>query len=189
MTELDPDTSPNGGEQVPRRPDVAHHKVDAVPLEARAFQGQRAGVVTRTAANAVDFVLVVAVLALGYACWCALKFLINPTQFRFPSPSFIVLVVCFEIVLFVYFTVSWATTGRTYGDQQLGLRVVNPRGERLRWPGALIRAGFCVLLPIGLYWAIVSPTNRSVQDSVLRTSVVYDWSVHREPPPRITRQG
>jgi uncharacterized RDD family membrane protein YckC len=160
--------------------------VVAVPREARRFQGQRAGIVTRTVANVVNFSVVVGVLAGGYAAWCAVTFLINPTKFRFPSPSFLVLLMCYGLVLFVYLTVSWATTGRTYGDHLLGLRVVNFRGERMRWSGAVLRSAFCVVLPIGLYWAVLSPTNRSIQDAVLRTSVIYDWTTRRQTPPRIT---
>jgi len=171
------------------RVEPVHPKVDAVPWEARAFQGQRAGVVTRTAANVVDSLLVVGVLAGGYAAWCAVRFLVNPKQFSFPTVSFLAALICGGIVLFGYFTVAWATTGRTFGDQQLGLRVLNPGGDPLRWPLAVVRAAFCVLLPIGLYWAILSPTNRSVQDSLLRTSVVYDWTVRRRPPPRISSPG
>jgi hypothetical protein len=34
-----------------------------------------------------------------------------------------------------------------------------------------------VAFPIGLAWAIISRRNRSVQDVVLRTIVIYDWSV------------
>jgi uncharacterized RDD family membrane protein YckC len=158
-------------------------------VTARPFQGQRAGIVTRTAANAVDFSVVVGGLAGGYVAWCAVKFLINPTRFSFPAPSFLLILICFGIAMFAYLTVSWATTGRTYGDHLLGLRVVNLRGERLRWPGAVIRAGFCVVLPIGLYWAVLSPTNRSVQDSVLRTSVVYDWTTRRGTIAGITHPG
>lgn len=197
---------PSRGEAGPRYPEdaLARHKgdavpqpgsgvaaprVDPVPRAARPFQGQRAGVVTRTAANVVDFLLAVGVLTLGYVSWCAATFLIDPTRFSFPTPSFLVLLVCFEIVMFVYFTASWATTGRTYGDHQLGLRVVSFRGGRLRWAGAVVRAAFCLVLPIGLYWAAISPTNRSVQDTVLRTSVIYDWTPRRSATPRITRAG
>ena len=92
---------------------------------------------------------------------------------------------CGAVVLFVYFVESWATTGRTYGDHLLGLRVVNWRGGQLRWSGAIVRSAFCVALPIGLYWAVVSPTRRSLQDTVLRTSVVYDWTTAR---PKRARQ-
>jgi uncharacterized RDD family membrane protein YckC len=166
--------------------DAVHPRVDAVPWEARPFQGQRAGIVTRTAANVLDSLVVVGVLACGYAAWCAVRFLVNPKQFSFPAVSFTAALICGGVVLFTYFTVAWATTGRTFGDQQLGLRVVSPGGDPLRWPVAVIRAGFCVLLPIGLYWAVLSQTNRSVQDTVLRTSVVYDWTIRRRPPSRVT---
>ena len=113
------------------------HMVDAVPVEARPFQGRRAGAVTRTLANSVDFGIDVAVLVAGYVTWCAVRFLINPTGFTFPAPQFIVILACGAVVLIVYFTVSWATTGRTYGNHLLGLRVVNFRGERMRWSGAV----------------------------------------------------
>ena len=81
--------------------------------------------------------------------------------------------------LMVYFTAAWATTGRTYGDHLLGLRVVNFRGDGMRWAGAAVRAAFCVALPVGLYWAVLSRSNRSLQDTVLRTSVLYDWTARR----------
>jgi len=164
-------------------------RVDPVPREARSFQGRRAGVVTRTAANTIDFLLGVGVITSVYVAWCALRFLVNPTHFSFPAPSFLVLLICFEVVMFGYFTITWSTTGRTYGDHQLGLRVVNFRGERLRWAGAVVRAAFCLVLPIGLYWAVISSTNRSVQDTVMRTSVIYDWTSHRQVTPQITRPG
>jgi hypothetical protein len=32
----------------------------------------------------------------------------------------------------------------------------------------------CTIFPIGLLWVLVSQENRSVQDVLLRTSVVYD---------------
>lgn len=155
------------------------HLVDPLPREARPFQGQRAGIVTRTIANTVDFAVVVGVLACGYATWCVARFLIRPTKFSFPAPPYLALLGCFAIVLFVYFTVLWATTGRTYGNHLLGLRVVSFRGGRMRWPGAAVRAGFCILLPVGLFWAVFSPTNRSLQDNVMRTSVLYDWTTRR----------
>ena len=181
---------PYGREVVPQSgSEAVQPRVDPVPREARSFQGGRAGVVTRTAANAIDFLLAVAVLTGGYIGWCAVLFLVNPTRFSFPAPSFLVLLLCFEIVMFGYFTISWSTTGRTYGDHQLGLRVVSFRGERLRWAGAVVRAVFCLVLPIGLYWAAISSTNRSVQDSVMRTSVIYDWAPNRQATPQITRPG
>ena len=55
MTHVGPGTEP------------VHHDVDPVPREARGIQGQRAGIVTRTAANTVDFAVVLCVLVAGYA--------------------------------------------------------------------------------------------------------------------------
>lgn len=147
----------------------------AVPKEARAYQGLRAGVVTRTIANGID-AAVAAVVVLG--CWLgylAVVFLLNPVSFTWPSPRFLAFVLATGAVLVGYFTVSWATSGRTLGDKIMGLRVVNFRGERLRWVGSFLRAVFCTVLPIGLFWILVSPSNRTVQDTVMRTSCIYDW--------------
>ena len=72
------------------------------------------------------------------------------------------------------FTVAWSSTGRSYGDRILGLRVIDRRGERLGFAGALVRAVLCVAFPPLLFWAIVN--RRSVQDLVLRTAVIYDWA-------------
>ena len=65
--------------------------------------------------------------------------------------------------------------GRTYGDHIMGLRVTGRRGRRLGPLRSFGRAAFCVFFPIGLFWCVVSPERRSVQDVVLWTRVVYDW--------------
>jgi len=155
---------------------MSTHVVDAVPREARPYQGRRAGVVSRLAANTVDFVVIALVVAGGYFGLCAVLFLWSPTAFTFPETSWTVLLIAAGAVAFFYLTVSWATTGRTYGDHLLGLRVLNFRGGRMQVAGAAARAAFCVVFPIGILYALVSPANRSVQDVLLRSSVVYDWS-------------
>ncbi len=40
-----------------------------------------------------------------------------------------------------------------------------------------MRSAFCTVFPFGLLWVIPSGANRSVQDVVLRTSVIYDWVI------------
>jgi uncharacterized RDD family membrane protein YckC len=69
----------------------------------------------------------------------------------------------------------------------MGVRVVSRKGGRLGWLVALARAAFSVGFPIGLGWALVSKRNRSVQDVVLRTIVIYDWSLR--PPLVIGAQS
>jgi uncharacterized RDD family membrane protein YckC len=146
-----------------------------IPEEARQFQGDRAGIVTRVLANAVDFSLVVIVSIGSYVGWIAIRYLANPSGFTLTAPTLLAGLVVVWAYQLAYFTIAWATTGRTYGDHLMGLRVVNFRGARLRWAGAALRAGFCTAIPIGLLWVIVSHQNRSIQDIVLRTSVIHDW--------------
>jgi uncharacterized RDD family membrane protein YckC len=55
--------------------------------------------------------------------------------------------------------------------------VVNLHGGRLRVSVALLRAAFCVVFPVGLFWVAFSRENRSLQDIVFRTSVIHDWLI------------
>lgn len=73
-----------------------------------------------------------------------------------------------------YLTFAWAMIGRSYGQYLLGLRVLSRKRLKPGWALALLRAVFCVLFPIGVVWVALSPHRRSVQDLVLRTSVVYN---------------
>jgi uncharacterized RDD family membrane protein YckC len=147
-----------------------------IPEEARAFQGDRAGIVTRTVANVVDSVVAATIVLSGYLGWAAVLFLLSPTTFSFPSIRWGVALIATGALLGFIFWVAWATTGRTFGGHLMGLRVVNFRGRKLPWTGSFVRAVFCVLFPIGLFWAVLSSQNRSVQDTVMRTSVIYDWA-------------
>jgi uncharacterized RDD family membrane protein YckC len=150
----------------------------AVPEEAREFQGHRAGIVTKVVANSIDLIIVAAVVAGLYVGYAALLFVVNPRGFTFPSPNFGLLLLLGGGLMTGYFWIGWATVGRTYGDHVLGLRVVGWRGDRVRWVPALVRAVFCVVFMLGLFWTVISRQNRSIQDVVLRTSVIYDWEVH-----------
>ena len=83
------------------------------------------------------------------------------------------------LLLTVYLAVSWRGSGRTYGNHVMGLRVVNHRGQRLHPVVSFVRAALYVIFPIGLLWVLVSGHNRSLQDLVVRTSVIYDWGARR----------
>jgi uncharacterized RDD family membrane protein YckC len=144
------------------------------------MQGTPAGLVSRLLANAVDALTAAVLLGMGYLGLVLFRLVTDRTAFSWPTPSFGVLFVLYEGVLVAYFTLGWSATGRSVGKQVMGLRVVSHRGRRMRFPGALLRAVFCVVFPIGLLWVVVSRSNRSVQDLVLRSSVIYDW--HRLLP-------
>lgn len=149
--------------------------VSPLPREARPYQGQRAGLVTRGVAAAIDGLVVGLALLIGYAAWAVLLFLVDPLNFSFPDVSLIFSMAAAFLVLVVYLTLAWWLSGRSYGCLVMGLRVVNYRGARLGLVSALARALFCAIVPIGLVWVAVSRGNRSLQDMVLRTSVIYDW--------------
>ncbi|MGY1618233.1 RDD family protein [Geodermatophilus sp. SYSU D00691] len=163
-----------------RRRDGAHPWHDAAPpvvLAAgprAAVRGTRAGLVTRALANVADLVVVALVVGVGYLAVAAARYLLGPTRFAFPVASPATLLLIGLGVHAVYFAVTWAVVGGTYGDRLLGLRVTDDRGERLGWARCAVRAVVCVVFPVGLLWVLVSAENRSVQDLVLRTSVVYD---------------
>lgn len=149
--------------------------ISPLPSEARPYQGQRAGLVTRVVASTIDGLLVGVVLLLGYAGFAGLLFLIDPRSFTFPEMGIFLSLTAALTVLVVYLTISWWISGRTYGDLVMGLRVVAFTGRNMRLVGAFARALFCALVPIGLLWTAVNRENRSLQDIVLRTSVIYDW--------------
>jgi uncharacterized RDD family membrane protein YckC len=144
------------------------------PVGRAAVRGQAAGFVTRALAVTADVVAVLLALAAGYAGVAGFVFLLRPATFSFPAPGYLVILLVAVLTLVAYWTATWAVPGRSYGGQLMGLRVVGPRGSRLHWSHAAARAVLCVLFPLGLLWVLVSPHNRSVQDVVLRTAVVYD---------------
>jgi len=154
---------------------VSEGGVSPLPREARPYQGQRAGLVTRAVAAAIDWLLVVLALLLGYVGIAIVLFLVDPRSFTFPDLKLVWSLTTAFVVLVLYLTVAWWMTGRSYGCHVMGLRVVGLRGRKPRFVGALLRAAFCAVFPIGLLWVAVSHENRSVQDVVLRTSVIYDW--------------
>ena len=157
-------------------------QINPIPPKARGFQGLRAGVVSRTMAGGIDY-LVTGVATLGtYLAGVVLAFLIDPRSFVPPAWSFAEFLLVGFAYMVVYLTLSFATNGRTIGARIMGLRVVGHQGNRMRWLPALLRGGFCTVFPIGLFWCAVSRENRSVQDVVLRTSVIHEWPVARAAP-------
>ena len=153
--------------------------VETIPIEARSFQGEAAGLVTRVAANIIDVAVVVLGLVTVYLGVAGVMFLRQGARFTFPIVTYRAAVVAGFVALVMYFTVSWAAAGRTYGDRVLGLRVQTAKGEDLGFARAGVRAVLCALFPLLLAWVAVSRHNRSMQDLVVGTSVIYDWSVTR----------
>jgi uncharacterized RDD family membrane protein YckC len=146
------------------------------PVADRSRAGPVAGIVTRVAAAVIDLGVVLAMLGVALLVVAGLRFAWSPVSFSWPAPTWAHSLGVGAVLAALYLTVAWATSGRTVGAGVMGLRVLSARGAPLAWSRATLRAVFCVLFPLGLLWAAVSARRRSVQDVVLRTAVVYDWS-------------
>ena len=150
-------------------------RFDTVPAEARAFHGQPAGLVTRVLANLIDLLVVALAVVVAYLAWAGFLFLRRGADFTFPVVGYRAAYAAGVVLLVVYFTMSWAGNGRTYGDRLLGLRVRTMDDRELSGPRAAIRAVLCAMFPLLLVWVALSRQQRSVQDFAIGTHVVYDW--------------
>jgi uncharacterized RDD family membrane protein YckC len=152
-------------------------RVNAIPHEARAFQGRRAGLVTRVASAAIDVGVVAVALLVAYVGLVIVAYLVSPRGFEMPRPPVWLDLGTGTVLATLYLAASWHYGGRTFGSHVMGLRVVDRRGASPGWATALARAVLCVAFPLGMFWVVVSRESRSVQDVLFRTSVIYDWDV------------
>lgn len=150
------------------------HAAHGTPIPVGA-----AGIVSRTAANVIDFAVLGVLMAAVYAGFTAVRFLHHPRSFTFPAPSLLFVTTVGCVTATLYFAICWATVGRTYGDLVLGLRVVARGRQHPPLLIAALRAVTCVAWPIGLVWSGLDRRRRSLQDIAFRTSVVYDWPGQR----------
>ena len=153
-----------------------------LPREARGFQRERAGIVSRVLAAGIDLGVVAALVGLAVAGRSLWRFFFasEGVALTLHWPTRFGLVSIGGILLAIYLAWGWARTGRTVGKRVLGLVVVGRDGGPLPLWKAIVRAVLYVLFPLGLLWSAVSRTNRSVQDAILGTAVRYAW--HRPRP-------
>jgi uncharacterized RDD family membrane protein YckC len=158
---------------------MSRHETSALPHDAEAFQGQSAGIVSRSVAAGIDGLVVASAMVAGYVGLSAVLFAWNPRNFNFPAPSGWFTVVAAGTVAMVYFTVGWWIAGRSYGGAVMGLRVVGRNDRDLRLGPSLVRAATCVVFPLGLAWCALDRQARALQDFLARSRVIYDWR-HQE---------
>jgi uncharacterized RDD family membrane protein YckC len=132
-----------------------------------------AGIVTRGFAALIDLGVVLVVLGCIYLGMTFMRLLFSPQAFSLPDTRLLLSMGAALGVSVLYLTVCWATTGRTVGAVMMGLRVVSLNGKLMGWARAALRAALCVMFGFGLLWVAVDRRRRSLQDIVLRTTVVY----------------
>lgn len=145
------------------------------PVTAKGIEHRPAGIVTRVAAMGIDMGIVILLGSVVYMTVAAARLVWSPTTFSWPEVSFFLTIVVEFTIAVLYLTGSWAMTGRSYGATLLGLRVLSRHGKIPGWALAFVRAVLCLFFPVGLFWVVLSPERRSIQDVMLRTVVVYDW--------------
>jgi len=153
-------------------------------LRGRSLQGHRAGFVSRLAADVVDAIVVVIIQFFAYVMFAVVRYLLT-RRFQMPSPDTRATLAIFWGIAVIYLTWGWATTGKTFGKQLVGVRVVRGDGSRLRSGKAFLRALIYWVFPIGLAWSLFSRRNASLQDLALGTLVLYDW---RYRPPEVEEE-
>jgi len=145
-----------------------------------------AGIVTRISAGVVDAIVVFLTGLVIMLTFQAARFIWSPTTFTWEDVSIWASLSLLIGIAIVYLTAAWAMIGRSYGQYLLGLRVLSRKRVKPGWALALLRAAFCVFFPVGVFWVVLSPERRSVQDVVLRTVVVYDWRTVEPGQPAAT---
>lgn len=143
------------------------------------LQGHRAGFVSRLIADVVDGIILLIIGSAMLLFVALILFLIRPWTFGIPNVPLWAVLTAGGLLILIYFGYGWSGPGRTVGKELTGLRVVDSGGHLLNVRRALLRAAFYLVFPAGLLLCVVSRHNASVQDLVLRTAVVYDWSRRR----------
>jgi uncharacterized RDD family membrane protein YckC len=158
-------------------------EIRVIPAEARSVQGRRAGIASRLLAVVIDAMVVGLLVVAAYGVWAGLLFVLRGRSFTFPTVGLAVAITTGTVIFIIYCAIGWSSGGRTYGAQVLGLRVVDKSTSRLRPASSLVRAVLCVVFPLGLAWCVIDAKNRSVQDILLGTSVIYDWEPRAATAP------
>ena len=81
---------------------------------------RRAGIVTRFAAAASDFGIVLALGGLTYLGVSGARFIISPARFSWPELPFLLIIGLEGVLAIAYLTAGWAISGRTFGKSLHG---------------------------------------------------------------------
>jgi uncharacterized RDD family membrane protein YckC len=136
--------------------------------------GERAGLVTRAVAFALDAAIVS--LSLAVATWLLEATARAARQFAPPVDMVAALLAMTPLFLIAYNVAFWRVSGQTPGKWIMGVRVVPVGGGRLGVGRCLLRVfGYLIsALPLYLGFAwILGPKRRAWHDRLAGTEVVY----------------
>ncbi len=144
----------------------------------RRPSGEYAGPASRLVAYGVDLVVSAILLVVMVAGFLAFFDIVTGAEIELQVATEIGAPAT-AIWLFLYFFVSWATTGKTPGMSLFGVRVVQRDGNVLGVGRAAVRT---LALPLsflvfglGLIGIAIGKEHRALHDVIAGTTVVYDW--------------
>ena len=149
---------------------------------AQQLQGSRAGFFSRAVASGTDVLLVLCVYIGGFVVASISWDLFFSQSVSLSVPPHWLNELIVWILLVVYLSAGWGSSGRTLGKQMMGLRVVCSDGSRLRFPRAFLRAVLCATIFPVLLLALVNRRNKGLEDVIFGTVVAYDWLPEEAEP-------
>jgi uncharacterized RDD family membrane protein YckC len=162
-------------EESEARGDLVSRRREIRSQAGQQLQGLRAGFVSRAVASGTDVVLVLCIYVVGVVLVGIAWDLFFSDSISVAAPPHWLSEFLVWVLLVVYLTGGWCSTGRTLGKQMLGLRVVRSDGAPLRFWRALFRAVLCASFFPVLLLALVSRRNRGLEDVAFGSVVIYDW--------------
>jgi len=152
---------------------------------ARESQGRRAGFASRLAAGAIDAGVIFGTYIGVLFVVGVLRFLFDNESLHLPRPDRGVTVVVIIVIGVIELSTAWSGSGRTVGDDVVGLRVITASGATLGSGRAFVRAVLVMgTLGLVLLTVLVSKRNNGVHDWLCGTTVIYEWRPqHRQTRP------
>ena len=143
-----------------------------------SLQGKYAGFASRFAAFAADMGVSVGVFMLVLAAISFAARVLTGTDITWNRGDTWV-VVAYAVWAFVYFSYSWAASGRTAGMALFGIRVVRDDGTDASGRRAVVRTlalplSF-LLLGLGFVGILLGGQRRALHDVIAGTAVIYSW--------------
>ena len=120
----------------------------------------------------------IALLHLAFLLFAGLvRYLVVGPPFALPTPPQWLAVVVGGAIAVVYFASFWAIDGRTVGMQVLGLRLAGRRRDDLRArPGRCCGPSSASPSRPGCCGSSSAGATPPLQDLLVRSTVIYDWS-------------
>jgi len=166
--------------------------VHVKPDRDLGLQGHYAGIVTRSAAFAIDLLLASVLFAIGGR---VIEFVLSSVLGRdvLLSDAPVAAIAGLTTWLLLYFAYPVAVSGRTLGMAFVGLAVISKDGGDVSAGRALARTLVLpvsvALLGIGILTILVDRNRRALHDIVAGTVVVYSWNARAARLRFLAREG